>query len=156
MLIAAAALLILGAMIWVGRGTDRKNRQSRAVTSVVAIGLLVLATILTIRGDWLLGVVSGALSAGLALYSRLAPRADLIRRVFAGVAPGFKWPFQQDADTGMSESEARSLLGVGPEADAAEITAAHRRLMAMVHPDKGGAAGLAVQVNAARDRLLRP
>ncbi|MDD3838185.1 MAG: molecular chaperone DnaJ, partial [Phenylobacterium sp.] len=42
-----------------------------------------------------------------------------------------------------------------PEATPAEILAAHKRLMGMAHPDKGGTSGLAAQLNAARDRLLR-
>ena len=33
--------------------------------------------------------------------------------------------------------------------------AAWRRLMARVHPDQGGAEGLAAKLNAARDRLLK-
>ena len=49
---------------------------------------------------------------------------------------------------------ARALLEVGPEADAETIRAAHRRLMERVHPDKGGSAALAAQVNEARDILL--
>ncbi|QHL89698.1 J domain-containing protein [Sphingomonas changnyeongensis] len=52
-------------------------------------------------------------------------------------------------------AEARQLLGVAGDADAAAIRAAHRRLMARVHPDAGGSAALANQVNAARDLLLR-
>ena len=54
----------------------------------------------------------------------------------------------------MSLSEARSVLGVGEDATPAEIRAAYTRLMRMAHPDKGGTAGLAAQLNAARDRLL--
>ncbi|MBB4618328.1 J domain-containing protein [Sphingomonas abaci] len=54
------------------------------------------------------------------------------------------------------EAEARAVLGVGPRADAAAIRAAHRRLLAGVHPDRGGSAELAQRVNAARDRLLGP
>ena len=51
-------------------------------------------------------------------------------------------------------ARARALLELGPEADAEAIRAAHRRLMERVHPDKGGSAALAAQVNEARDILL--
>jgi curved DNA-binding protein CbpA len=53
----------------------------------------------------------------------------------------------------MSMEEARSLLGVGPDAPLAEIESAYRRLMRRVHPDVGGAAGLAIKLNLARARL---
>ncbi|ODT90089.1 MAG: molecular chaperone DnaJ, partial [Sphingobium sp. SCN 64-10] len=52
-------------------------------------------------------------------------------------------------------AQARALLGVAPDADADMIRAAHRRLIASVHPDKGGTEALAAQINAARDLLLR-
>ena len=55
----------------------------------------------------------------------------------------------------MSEKDARSILGVGPEATREEIQAAYTRLMRRAHPDAGGSAGLASQLNAARDRLIR-
>jgi hypothetical protein len=51
-------------------------------------------------------------------------------------------------------AQARALLGIGPDADPAAIRAAHRRLIASVHPDKGGTEALAAQINAARDLLL--
>jgi hypothetical protein len=53
-----------------------------------------------------------------------------------------------------SLTEARSILGVGPDASKSEIQAAYARLIRLAHPDKGGTAGLAAQLNAARDRLL--
>lgn len=53
-----------------------------------------------------------------------------------------------------SEAEARAILGVGNDAKAGEIRAAHRRLMQAVHPDRGGSADLARRINAARDVLL--
>jgi hypothetical protein len=56
----------------------------------------------------------------------------------------------------MSLDEARSVLGVGEDATPEEVQAAYTRLMRMAHPDKGGTSGLAAQLNAARDRLLRP
>ncbi|KKC26508.1 molecular chaperone DnaJ [Sphingomonas sp. SRS2] len=54
----------------------------------------------------------------------------------------------------MDKDEARRVLGVGPDASPEEIQAAHRRLVARVHPDQGGSAELASRVNAARDILL--
>lgn len=53
------------------------------------------------------------------------------------------------------ESQARAVLGVGPRADAEAIRAAHRRLLAGVHPDRGGSPELARRINAARDTLLK-
>jgi hypothetical protein len=55
----------------------------------------------------------------------------------------------------MTHEEARRLLDVPIDATAEEIRAAHRRLVARVHPDVGGSADLTRQVNAARDTLLR-
>lgn len=55
----------------------------------------------------------------------------------------------------MSLAEARAVLGVAADADADTIRAAHRRLIAQVHPDKGGTAELTRRVNAARDVLLK-
>ena len=49
---------------------------------------------------------------------------------------------------------ARRLLGVDRAADASTIRAAHRRLMAEAHPDRGGSSEKARALNAARDLLL--
>ena len=49
---------------------------------------------------------------------------------------------------------ARRLLGVDRSADASTIRAAHRRLIADAHPDRGGTAEEARALNAARDLLL--
>jgi preprotein translocase subunit Sec63 len=64
------------------------------------------------------------------------------------------WRRNMVAASEMRPSEARTLLGVGENASAEDIRAAHRRLIAKVHPDAGGSAGLATRVNAARDALI--
>jgi DnaJ homolog subfamily C member 19 len=55
----------------------------------------------------------------------------------------------------MPQDEARAILGVGSDADEAAIRSAHRRLVAAVHPDKGGSEELTRRINTARDTLLR-
>jgi hypothetical protein len=55
----------------------------------------------------------------------------------------------------MDEAEALRVLGLEPGATEEDIKAAHRRLMAQMHPDVGGSGYLAGKINAARDLLLR-
>ncbi|HVR89731.1 MAG TPA: molecular chaperone DnaJ [Novosphingobium sp.] len=49
---------------------------------------------------------------------------------------------------------ARKLLAVHADASRTEISEAHRRLIAMVHPDRGGTNDQVHEANAARDLLL--
>jgi preprotein translocase subunit Sec63 len=75
--------------------------------------------------------------------------------LFIGVAVmAYMWWRRNMAASAMRPSEARTLLGVGENASAEDIRAAHRRLIVKVHPDAGGSAGLATRVNAARDALI--
>ncbi len=49
---------------------------------------------------------------------------------------------------------ARGLLGVDAGASREEVIAAHRRLTALVHPDRGGTNAAMQEATAARDLLL--
>ncbi|PKP92362.1 MAG: molecular chaperone DnaJ [Alphaproteobacteria bacterium HGW-Alphaproteobacteria-16] len=70
--------------------------------------------------------------------------------------PGTPKPPPVQAPVTGERAEARAVLGVGRDAGPDEIRAAHRRLIASVHPDRGGSPELTRQVNAARDILLKP
>ena len=61
------------------------------------------------------------------------------------------------ADRAMEEgiAAARRILGLDDGASEDDIRAAYHRLIALVHPDRGGSGFLAAQVNRARDVLLR-
>lgn len=73
---------------------------------------------------------------------------------FSGVAAWAAFRSQQLRRARMPVGEAYELLGLRAGADRDAIRAAHRRLIAQVHPDVGGSADLARRVNAARDILL--
>jgi DnaJ homolog subfamily C member 19 len=105
-----------------------------------------------------IGDVAAVVAALIAL--RLFKGQPLIGLAALGGAGWWYW-FRQGKkrfvrDPGMSHQEARRMLDVRDGATADEIRAAHRRLVARVHPDAGGTAELAARVNAARDVLLRP
>ncbi len=55
---------------------------------------------------------------------------------------------------GMSKDQARALLGVDRASNSDAIIRAHRDMMIKYHPDKGGNAEIARQINEARDVLL--
>lgn len=68
-----------------------------------------------------------------------------------------KWPWQflRGASTRQQALfKARKLLAVKADAGHEDIMAAHKRLITMVHPDRGGTNDQVHEANAARDLLL--
>jgi hypothetical protein len=54
----------------------------------------------------------------------------------------------------MSEAEALDVLGLKPGAGEGDVSEAHRRLVQMIHPDRGGSHYLTVKINQAKEVLL--
>lgn len=130
------ALLLAGLagwLIWTGR------LQRMSAKDGMALGAALAGAVMAAKGKPLIGV---PLLAGAILF-------------FSRNRTGRKKVEKPQPVPSQTIVEARKLLGVGPDADAREIRAAHRRLIASVHPDKGGTESLAAQINAARDLLIK-
>ena len=137
MFLIAAALAALGvwALVRLGRQTEGPRRgQWRIAATLLATALLGGGALALSRGAYLAG--GGMIAVGLYLVVASRIRTVPVRREALDVA------------------EARSILGVAPDATPEVINAAWRRLMGRAHPDQGGTEGLAARLNAARDRLL--
>ena len=99
------------------------------------------------------GIASLLFLLGLRLLTtgKLLPGAALM-------AGALLWAAHRRASFGkpkpMPVEDARRLLGLDEAASLHDIRAAHRRLIARVHPDIGGSAELAERVNVARDTLV--
>ena len=68
-----------------------------------------------------------------------------------------RWPWEYLRGQSTREralERARQLLGVAAGANRQQIVEAHKRLVAMVHPDRGGTNEQVHEANAARDLLL--
>lgn len=134
--LALGAALLL-AFVWLGRRTGSgKGGDWRVVGGVLAVAGLLGAAAFGVRGAYIPAAALAFAGVAAAALSRRSARPSRPR-------------------IAMSDGEARGLLGVGPDAADEEIQAAYVRLMRRVHPDAGGAPGLAAQLNAARDTLLR-
>ena len=136
-MVAIAALAVLVLLVWAGRGGLRRLDRGgvRVAGGALAVLLLAAAGFVTLRGEWVIGLVLLVTSLGGMFAARARPT--------------------RPTSQGMSAAEARSVLGVTPDATDEDIEAAYRRLMRMAHPDKGGTSGLAAQLNAARERLRK-
>jgi DnaJ homolog subfamily C member 19 len=67
-----------------------------------------------------------------------------------------RWPWEllQGNLPSPDLTKARNLLGVKPGANRIEILEAHKALVALIHPDRGGTNEQVHEANAARDQLL--
>lgn len=144
MLIYALALLVAAAVAITLLAARMKSRDAAQMLRwALGVGGVLLGLLLTVRGLAVAGVPLVGAAIGLLGVAARGGRKPRSEQSAPPIRPG-----------AMSEREAREILGVGPEADEAEIRTAHRELMKRVHPDAGGSDALAARVQQARDVLL--
>ncbi|OXE35553.1 MAG: molecular chaperone DnaJ [Phenylobacterium zucineum] len=132
-------ILVSGGLWWISRsGPKLKRREWRLVSGGLALGAFSASAYEAMRGGWSPAIILFLLGLWLASTTRASAA-----------------PVEPPVASSLDDTEARKLLGVGPEAGRREILEAYARLIKLAHPDKGGTHGLAAQINAARDRLLR-
>lgn len=97
-----------------------------------------------------------AVAAAIAAFALFRKHEISLGVLALGGAGWWYWFRKNGSDPGeaMTADQARQLLDLPRSASPEDIRAAHRRLIARVHPDAGGSADLTRQVNAARDVLL--
>lgn len=133
--------VILALVLWTARRSRwLRTEGARLLSGGLSIALFAAAAFWGARGAWGKVLVLLTLGIGLVLGTRAGPR------------PSAKAGANNES---LGVKDARDLLGVSETATKAEIRAAYNRLMRMAHPDLGGTVGLAAQLNAARDRLLK-
>ncbi len=119
----------------------------RSFVVIVIAGIVFLAA--TGRLAWVIAAVP-------VLITWLV-RLRVAHRVFRGfgAAPGGAGKRAGGGTPGaMSVEEAWRVLGLEPGASRDEIKKTHRRLIAGLHPDRGGSDYLAAKINQAKDVLL--
>lgn len=155
---------LLAGWMFLNWGKRGGNVPAKQVGLYIGLGALVVV------GLWLVltGKLAGLLAVGAGLSPWISKALRLhglwhsVRGLGANRDGGSDGQDRSDArgdvassQGGMSEAEARAILGVGPLASADEIRSAHRRLMRVHHPDQGGSTWIAAHINQAKDLLLK-
>ncbi len=137
-LFAILIIAVAGWLFWTGR------LQRMTAKDGMALGIAIVGAVMAAKGKPLLGAIPLIASTAFFFWrsTSRAPQREPAKKAPAAIEPG-------------DVAHARALLGLPVDSDEQMIRNAHRRLIASVHPDRGGTEALAAQINAARDLLLR-
>lgn len=127
---------------------DQQRQQSIRIGIWALLGIC-LVLVVTGRLHWLGAAAAALFAAGRALLPFALKLLPWLVQNKTRQAP------PQAADKNMELEEAYAILGLSTDASKADVIAAHRRLMAKIHPDKGGNNFLAAQLNTAKDMIIQ-
>jgi DnaJ homolog subfamily C member 19 len=155
-------LLVIAILYFVLFGSPRLSSAARQQAYHVALGLggiAILLLLVRFGMPWLalIGTAAWALvrfivPIGLRFLPLLLQRRSEPRRASAEARSA---DAAAEPTVGkLTRRQALDVLGLREEATKDEIVRAYRELIKRVHPDRGGSAHLAAEVNRARDVLL--
>lgn len=140
-MVVLLGLLALGALIWLGRQGHRRGGSWRAAASFLGLVAILGAVVFSLRNNYILASLCLSFAATSLLSVRKLPNRS------GSEAPASR--------SGMGRAEALQILGLNEAFSRDDVKRAHSHLIRTCHPDAGGSAHLAAQINAARDVLLR-
>ncbi len=158
LILGVIVTMVLWAVIrrWHLLGADERKSLLKRWAIPVVIGVFVLLA-LTGHLNWIFAAAASLFALGRRLipYLRYLPMLSSLGQARANAAQSDQTRTDTtDTVSDMNVEKAQATLGVGPDANREDIIRAHRHLIQKIHPDRGGPAYLAGQINQARDVLL--
>ncbi|XP_072034290.1 dnaJ homolog subfamily C member 15-like [Amphiura filiformis] len=100
-------------------------------------------------------IVVGLGLAGAAYVGRLALQTGKLvsQNAHKIPKPSFSSYYKGGFEPKMSKREAALILGVSPSTSRTKLREAHRRIMLLNHPDRGGSPYIAAKINEAKDYM---
>ncbi len=155
-IVAAVAFVVLFRLVWL----SAKPNTATGLVTLLAVALVAALGLLAATGrlHWLAAIGAALLpflrrSMGLL---RFVPFLGRLYAQYRQQRAGRNGATGAAARSGtMTRREALAVLGLESDPTRQQVIDAHRRLMARIHPDKGGSTYLAQQLNEAKRVLLR-